>query len=248
MNQGQGHRPEGRIVARNQGDRPGARVKPGGTPAGEAQPGETPGLQLFDPDAELEVRTRKLPHWRQKGTTAFVTFRLGDSLPQQKLRSLRAERLRWLREHPAPLSRVQRRHFAALLSAKIEAYLAAGYGACWLSRAEVAEIVERSLRHFDGQRYFLAPYVIMPNHVHLLVTPAPAVDPSEILHTWKSFTSHEINRLVRRRGRLWQEESYDHLIRSEEELRSYVAYIEANPKTAGLDRTEYRLGRGSAAL
>jgi len=220
-------------------------------PLAAGGPGETPGLQapvlqLFDPEAEFEVRTRKLPHWRQEGVTCFVTFRLGDSLPQAKQRILRADRLRWLREHPAPVSAIQRRQFAALLSARIEEYLAAGYGACWLKRAEVANVVERSLLHFDGERYFLGPYVIMPNHVHLLVTPGAAVDLSGILHTWKSFTSHRINRLLRRRGRLWQAESYDHLIRSEEELRSYIAYIEDNPKAAGLHCTEYRLGTGSA--
>ena len=106
--------------------------------------GWKPVLQEFDPEAELEIRARNLPHWRQQGATYFVTFRLADSLPQAKLGSLRAERMQWLREHPLPVSPAELRRFQALFSAKIERYLAAGYGACWLKRPALAGRVVRS--------------------------------------------------------------------------------------------------------
>jgi len=204
--------------------------------------GKMPVLQAFHPDADFEVRSRNLPHWRQEGATYFVTFRLGDSLPREKLDSLKAERREWLRRHPSPRSRALLVRFWELFSAKIEEYLAAGCGACWLRRPEIQDIVEEALRHFHGDRYQLGHYVIMPNHVHGLVTPAASWDLSAILHSWKSFTANRINREVNRRAALWQEETYDHIVRDEEELAACERYIVDNPVQAGLREGEYRLG------
>ncbi len=207
------------------------------------QTGRMPVLQAFDPEAEFEVRERHLPHWRQEGATYFVTFRLGDALPQAKLRALRAERLHWAREHPPPVPPSESRKFQVLFSAKIERYLAAGYGKCWLKRPQVADIVEKALLHFDRERYRLGWYVIMPNHVHALVTPTPGYELSAILHSWKSFTSNASNRLVGRQGSLWQDESFDHMLRDDDGLRHYRRYIAENPVNAGLREQEYRLGK-----
>lgn len=204
--------------------------------------GRMPVLQAFDPEAEFEVRSRHLPHWRQQGATYFVTFRLGDALPQDRLRSLRAERLQWTRKHPRPVSPSESRKFQALFSAKIEQYLAAGYGACWLKLSRVANVVQKAMLHFDGVRYCLGSYVIMPNHVHTLVTPAAGHELSAILHSWKSYTSNAINKLLNRHGELWQGESFDHMLRDEDELRHYQRYIADNPVNAGLNEQEYCLG------
>ena len=202
-------------------------------------------LQAFDPEAEFEVRVRRLPHWRQRGGTYFVTFRLGDALPQAVLRALRAERQRWLREHPPPVAPAELSRFQALFSAKVEQYLAAGYGACWLRRPEAADIVEEALRHFERARYALGRYVVMPNHVHVLVTPLGNNELSAILHSWKSYSSNAINNLLKRLGGLWQQESYDHLVRDEDELQHHARYIDENPGKAGLAEGQYRLGAGS---
>lgn len=199
-------------------------------------------LQAFDPEAEFEVRTRRLPHWRQRGATYFVTFRLGDALPQVVLRALCMERELWVKEHPPPIAPAELRKFQALFSVKVEQYLAAGYGGCWLRRPEVADLVEGTLRHFDRSRYALGRYVVMPNHVHVLVTPLDNHDLSAILHSWKSYTSNGIHGLLGHRGPLWQRESYDHIVRDEDELRHYVRYIEENPTKAGLGKSEFRLG------
>lgn len=231
---------EGRREPPLNGEAAGKRIVP------DEDTGWKPVLQAFDPTAEFEVRCRNLPHWRQEGATYFVTFRLGDSLPREKLQGLRTERLEWLRKHPPPVSPADLRRFQALFSAKIERYLGAGYGACWLKSARIADVVEGALLHFEGDRYDLGRYVIMPNHVHLLVTPAPGDDLSRILHSWKSFAANEINKSVNRRGSLWQEECFDHIVRDEEELRHYERYILENPQNAGLKENECRIGAGRA--
>lgn len=207
-----------------------------------------PRLQEFDPAADFEVHSRNLPHWRQEGATYFVTFRLGDALPRPAIRRLRAERLAWLRQHTPPVARAELRRFQELFSEKIETYLAAGYGACQLKQAAVATLVEDSLRHFDGQRYSLGRYVVMPNHVHLLVLPHPDHDLSAILHSWKSYSSKQINTLVGRHGAIWQQESFDHIVRNEDELWHYARYIEENPLLAHLPTDTCRLGCGSLGL
>ncbi|NQT14194.1 MAG: transposase [Planctomycetes bacterium] len=212
---------------------------------GGGDTGWKPVLQGFDPAAEFEIRCRNLPHWRQEGATYFVTFRLGDSLPQEKLRRLREERLEWVRRHPPPVSEADLCRFQALFSAKVEQHLHAGYGACWLKHPSVADVAEQALLHFNDRRYALGWYVIMPNHVHVLVRPRPGEDLSRILHSWKSFTANAINRLLHRTGRVWQEESFDHIVRGDEELRHYERYILENPRNAGLSEKECRIGSGT---
>jgi REP element-mobilizing transposase RayT len=198
-------------------------------------------LQAFDPEADLEIYERHLPHWHQPGATYFVTFRLADSLPRSALDALREERRQWLARHPTrPPDAI--RGFQRLFSERIEQYLHAGYGDCILRRPEVANLVESSLRHFHAQRYLLDDYVIMPNHVHVLVTLQPDRGLSDVLHSWKSFTANQINRVLNRTGRLWQEESYDHILRDEEELIGYRQYIAANPAKAGLSVGNCRVG------
>ena len=109
----------------------------------------------------------------------------------------------------------------------------------------VAEIVANALHHFDRARYSLAAWCVMPNHVHVVIqpfaglistagTPVSLTDLPDILHSWKSFTAKEANKLLRRSGEFWQAEYYDHLIRKEAEFRHAVRYVLNNPIKAGL--------------
>ena len=107
-------------------------------------------------------------------------------------------------------------------------------GACILRDPAVAGIVRDALRHFDGQRYHLHAWCIMPNHVHAVVTPWGEHSLSAILHSWKSFTAHAINKARRTRGEVWERESFDHLVRSPESLSRFIGYVERNPIEAGL--------------
>ncbi len=189
---------------------------------------------FFDPFASVEISRRNLPHWRQGGVTYFVTFRLADSLPQEKLEQLRIEREKWLKTHHEPLSNADKQEYWRLFSKKVEDWLDAGIGSCVLRDPKVAKIVADALQHFDGERYKLGEWVVMPNHVHLLVTPKNGHELTDILHSWKSFTANEINELTGASGAFWQHESYDHIVRSQEELERIEQYIRDNPRKAGI--------------
>jgi leucyl-tRNA synthetase len=98
----------------------------------------------------------------------------------------------------------------------------------------VAALVEGALKHFDGDRYELLAWCVMPNHVHAIFRPLGLHDPSAILHSWKSFTANKANETLRRSGEYWQKESYDHIIRDEAEFLQQIRYVIANPEKAGL--------------
>ncbi|MEX2044998.1 MAG: DEAD/DEAH box helicase family protein, partial [Opitutus sp.] len=151
-----------------------------------------PPIGYFDPNATVADLTGNLPHWRQEGVTYFVTFRLADSLPQEKLQQWREEMAAWLREHPEPHDEATRTEFYERFPARLQRWLDAGYGSCVLQIPEVHSLVEQAIRHFEGQRYALDEFVVAPNHVHALVTPAAGHELSDILHSWKSYTAHEI--------------------------------------------------------
>jgi type I restriction enzyme R subunit len=118
-------------------------------------------------------------------------------------------------------------------------YLDRGYGEC-LRDERAAEAVAKTLQHFDGERYHLGDFVVMPNHVHLLVC---LLGPTEIesqCRSWKKYSAGEINRLFFQMGRFWQEESFDHLVRSPQQFEYFGQYIADNPKKAHLRPGEYR--------
>ena len=177
-----------------------------------------------------------MPHWRQEGSTYFATFRLGDSLPQSKLWELTDWRKEWERRHLHPRSMEVWQEFSRKVMKRVEAWLDQGMGSCLLKHAEASAIVERAIRHFDGQRYQLGAYIIMPNHVHVLVRPFVEKEDSleRILHSWKRFTARQINENFMRNGPLWQKESFDRIVRDEEHLYRCIQYIGSNAKKAGL--------------
>jgi Rad3-related DNA helicase/REP element-mobilizing transposase RayT len=199
----------------------------------------------FDPSSPTAKPGRNLPHWRQEGATYFVTFRLADSIPAEKLRQWESERTDWLEKHPEPISEVDMLEYHRLFPDRFEQWLDSGWGESILKQPELSRVVAEALRHFDGERYILGHYVVMPNHVHVLVRPVGEHALSDILHSWKSFTAHEINRLLGRKGRVWQDESFDHIVRKETDVERFAAYIRENPLKAGLKAGESVLGAGS---
>ena len=196
------------------------------SPSDPASPetSDPPVLQPFDSSASVGNSRRYMPHWTQPGCTYFVTFRLADSVPMEKLRQ-------WSQLTDRDLVREE-----------IQQWLDKGTGQCLLRRPEVAGLVANALRHFDGQRYHLGPFIVMPNHVHLLVTPLPRNELSAILHSWKSYTANQINRLLGQSGPVWQRESFDHIVRDEEALLRFEQYIRDNPRSACLKEGEYVVG------
>ena len=189
---------------------------------------------FFNPHAEVAIARRNLPHWCQHGVMYFVTFRLSDSLPKEKVDQLLQEREAWHKHHREPYSDAERREYAELFSERVEEWLDAGSGSCCLAQLGPAEQVAQALRHFHGDRYVLDEWVVMPNHVHALVTPLGKHALSDILHAWKSYTANQINKLRGTTGQFWQHESYDHIVRSEKQLHRFRRYIRENPAKAGI--------------
>ena len=161
---------------------------------------------------------RRLPHWDTVDEPLFVTFRLHGSLPAHRV--FPPESLTQSGKAFLAMDRLLDRHAA---------------GPTYLRRPKLAEIIVAALQ--DGERRFhryqLHAYVVMPNHVHLLVT--PKVFATQWLAPLKGFTAHRCNALLGSHGKhFWQDESYDHLLRSDAEFHRIRSYIEENPVTAGL--------------
>jgi len=109
-----------------------------------------------------------------------------------------------------------------------------GAGSQLLSQQSCAAIVESALLHGDGERYALAAWSIMPTHVHVVVEQFPEAPLSKVIHSWKSFTAHEINKVLKRSGAVWRREYFDRFMRSPEQFEWTIAYVENNPVAAGL--------------
>ena len=209
-------------------------------------------FEVFDPAAGYIVSERcQLPHWFQPGAATFITFRTEDSIPKDVAQRWYAERHAWLmrvgitqqdpdwRTQFSALSVDQRREFHETFSSQFLDYLDRGCGRCVLKKPELARHVANALEHFDGHRYDLGDFVIMPNHVHLIVAFHCCTDLETQCYSWKKFSAGKINRDLGRKGRFWQEESFDHVIRSPEQFDAITRYITDNPKD--LPRGEYLL-------
>lgn len=192
---------------------------------------------FLDPNADIEIRQGILPHWQQKGVYYFITFRLADSIPQYKKDELKSDRERWNRKHQHTTRFTEKDwlEYNQLFNQRVEDWLNAGYGSCLLRKSENATIVANALKYFDNKRYILDEWVVMPNHVHVLAQPLGKHKISNILHSWKSYTANEINKRENLNGQLWMHESYDHIVRNEESLKSIRHYINQNPAKAGIN-------------
>ncbi len=206
-----------------------------------------PPFQPFDHGKETQITRQQLPHWVQNGVTYFVTFRLADSWPKPLLERWTADRARWLELHDIVLDEEghwrrkleklpeeQRLEFRDRFTAVFERMLDEGRGTCVLRRDDCRRIVTEALTHFHGERCWLRAFVVMPNHVHALVTLQPSHELKAILHSWKRFSARRINEILDREGSLWQSESWDHIVRDEAALAKFSRYIQENPMKAGI--------------
>jgi len=222
-----------------------------GAPVSDGETGKMPvplPFTAFDKSRPVSLKSRCLPHWQQEGATYFVTFHVADSLPRGVYEQWTRERETALRQLAAEGNAERREEIIEAARQQLEERLDEGLGECWLRNPSVSAVVEGALRHFDGERYLLGSYVIMPNHVHVLLRPVMEHRLSEILHSWKSYSSNQANQFLGRSGAFWQDESFDHIVRNEQQLERFGRYIEENPVKAGLRAGEFRKGAGSGAI
>ncbi|SRR6266496_5623807 len=164
-----------------------------------------------------------LPHFDGRAIPQFITLHLADSIPAKVLE-------RWQRE----LGQTRDTQAQMVLQKRIDRYLDQGYGSCFLKDYRVATIVQDSLQKFDGVRYNLFSWVVMPNHSHFMLTRFEDWELDQLMHSHKSYTAHESDKVLGRTGKFWREEYFDRFIRNAEHFRNAIAYIENNPVKAGL--------------
>ena len=203
-----------------------------------------PAFKGFNPRGAMRIYYRNLPHWRQPGATYFLTFRLADSIPASVMEEMEAERLLWIRnlndanakvggeisetlweDYQAFLVRTMRRY---------ESVMDACHGSCLLKHSVAREIVSNALLHFNGDRCEVHGFVVMPNHVHVAVRPLSDWQPEHLLHSWKSFTVHEINKRLGQSGDLWQDDTWDRIVRDAGHWFRVMRYLLRNPSRAKL--------------
>jgi REP element-mobilizing transposase RayT len=210
-----------RVVSTPPGARPSGPLDTAGGPEGHARGWHTRGY---------------LPHFDAARVIQSITYRLADALPLKVLDDCKAK----AQQEPDELRQRQLRRL-------IERFLDTHHGSCVLRRPEVARWVIDAWRHFDGQRYHLHAWVVMPNHVHVVCEPLAGHELSSIIHSWKSFTAVHINRLLKRSGALWMEDYWDRYVRDADHYEQVIAYVLDNPVKAGLVAERHAWPWSSAA-
>jgi putative transposase len=206
----------------------------------------------FSPESGLEASlqrySRHLPHWRKEGACYISTFRLRDSLPAEVMKKMEAQRQYWLRR----LEDAAKRHhgqvpleeraawdaFEKKEARKLDLLLDEGHGECLLRHEEHRQPLVEALHHLDGKRVEMLAYAIMPNHAHVLCRPLTGHTLESLTGSWKRRSSQWIHQRLGRRGALWQDESWDRIIRDAEHYATAVRYIAKNPVVARLSHEE----------
>jgi putative transposase len=191
------------------------------------QPGRKSAQVALERDVRGWYSRGYLAHRDETGLVQSITFRLADALPVEKLRQYHEQ----LVLRPARSCDVE-------CYERIERWLDAGMGCCALRHGRMARTMEDALLRFDGERYHLFAWCIMPNHVHVLIKPEAPL--AQVVQSWKAFSGRwalahnaELELGVPGRG-FWMREYWDRYIRNEEHLRQTIDYIHLNPVKAGL--------------
>lgn len=178
--------------------------------------------EFLDPSEDIQKHGTNLPHWQQSDAMQFVTFRLGDAMPREKLRQWKQGFAVWKFHHPKPWSTEVERDYQKRFIWRLEHWLDEGSGSCILAEKAVRLRLEETLMHDQGKKAEHHAWVIMPNHVHLLFT---AHEPLErLMKSWKGVSSSKIGR-----GSIWQKGYRDTMIRDGEHFANVVRYIRRNP-------------------
>ena len=193
-------------------------------------------------DIVLRYR-RQLPHFQVKGCTMFITWRNAFTLPESILQSLSLLNKEYEEKSRSLSQRYQKFMYAQYQRKRFDAFDEAigalNAGATDLSKSPIDEVVPDILYSNDGVYYDLIAFCVMPNHVHLIIT--PLLDDSgnyfkydNIMQTIKQSSAARINAILGKSGQIWMHESYDRIIRNDRELNATISYLVQNPVKTGL--------------
>ncbi len=177
-------------------------------------------LRYLCPGAPVDVTLKTLPHWEQEGVCYFLTFCLADAFTGAAGRFRRNKSAR-----PDDL-----------LAGLEDDVLDRAYGECLLANPNCAKAVMDTLWAQDLRSYLLLAWSIMPNHVHVLLQAFSGFRLNQTLTTWKRVSARCINRVCRNRGKLWQRDCHNRIVRDSAELTNVARYIDNNPTKAGLEK------------
>lgn len=198
-------------------------------------------VKFFNEFVEVAKTENRLPHWQQDGSTYFVTFRLNDSIPKALMDKWTAKRDRWILDHPRPWDEETEIEYHNLFSKEIDRILDAGHGGRVLAKREIAAIVGEEFARFEGVRYMLHAYVVMPNHVHIVFSLTEGVTVHKVVGSWKRMSARKINEALGKQCALWQKDYFDRIIRSWEHMLRVARYVRRNPAKVKLREGEYLL-------
>ncbi len=194
---------------------------------------------FFNPDLPVRKHLNHLPHWQQDSVFVFVTWRLADSVPFGVMALWRKEQDSWLSDHPKPWDEATELEYHKKFSSQLEEWMDQGMGNCTLNNPDHARIVADSLLFFDGERYFIDTFVVMPNHVHVLIRLQNEFPLENVIQSWKQFSARLINQLSDKSGSFWHKRYWDRLVRSEEHFWKIRRYILKNPEKAKLQESQF---------
>lgn len=197
-------------------------------------------VPYFNPRLDVSATRHKLPHWQQGACPVMVNYRLSDSIPAEVLNEWRRESGAFKASHPQPWEESVEREYHERFTKPFERWLDSGHGCCAMRDGRVAQVVAGRLLHFNEVRYDLINFVVMPNHVHVLVSMRVGQLLPDILQGWKGVSSGMIHKAgLSELEPFWQPDYFDRLIRNGEHFDAVMNYIRRNPVLAGLREGEY---------
>lgn len=187
----------------------------------------------------MKIRKRvRHPHWDIEAGTYFVTFNLFDAFPDEERARIENER----RAHVSMMERTRGRMTPAEVAAlnriirkETEKVLDRGTGSCFMNDPRIAKLVANAITFCDQLRYHLFAWTVMPNHVHMVFRLRDGVTLDRVVHSIKSYTAQQANRILNRAGAFWQADYFDRSVRGADHLERCIRYVENNPGKADLN-------------
>lgn len=206
---------------------------------------------IYDPNVESRESARNLPHRDQACALTFVTFRMADSMPKQVVAGWHNEIEHWFEKNGLAGKSVKEVLDAVDIDSSVKQKLRKFkhsrwhghfddcHGDCLLRKPELAVEVSKSILHFNDERYDVERFIVMPNHVHVLIQMRRGFDLRKQFREIQRYSARQINKLVGRKGELWQGEPFDHIVRSDRQFSYLQNYIQDNPVKGRIPEGEF---------